>query len=259
MTERSETAEPEAVLRVAEPGPYDLIGDVHGCHEELVLLLTQLGHHVGGTPQAPTFTAAEGRRVVFVGDLVDRGPANPAVLRLAMEMVRGGGGLCVKGNHDHKLARKLAGRDVTIAFGLAESLEQLEAEPPEFLEEVRAFLHGLPYQILLDDERLVVSHAGLRASLHGVDSKRSRALCLFGETTGEKDERGYPVRKDWAAEYSGEASVVYGHTPIEDALWRNGTMNLDTGCVFGGALTALRYPEGEVVRVDAVRVHYVGM
>ncbi len=254
-----DSTQPEAILRVPAPGPYDLIGDVHGCHEELVLLLERLGHRVGGTAEAPTFSAADGRRAVIVGDLVDRGPANPAVLRLVMEMVRCGGGLCVKGNHDHKLARKLAGRDVTIAFGLAESLEQLEAEPPEFLEEVRAFLHGLPYQLLLDDGKLVVSHAGLRESLHGVDSKRSRALCLFGETTGEKDERGYPVRKDWAAEYHGAARVVYGHTPVEDVHWRNGTLNLDTGCVFGGALTALRYPEDEVVRVDALRVHYVGM
>lgn len=258
MTESAAESPPPAVVRVDAPGRYDLIGDVHGCHEELVLLLERLGHGVGGTLEAPTFTPAEGRQAVFVGDLVDRGPANPAVLRLAMAMARSGGGLCVKGNHDHKLARKLAGRDVTIAFGLAESLEQLGKEPPAFLEEVRAFLHGLPYQLLLDGGKLVVSHAGLRESLHGVDSKRSRALCLYGETTGEKDERGYPVRLDWAADYRGAPSIVYGHTPIQEALWRNRTMNLDTGCVFGGALTAVRYPESEVVTVPATRVHYVG-
>jgi protein phosphatase len=247
------------LLRRADPGPYDLVGDVHGCLDELVDLLAALGHGIDGPAGAPRVEPAPGRTVVFVGDLVDRGPATPGVLRLVMDLVARGAALVARGNHDDKLARKLAGREVSVGFGLQESLDQLAAEPAAFHERARAFLDGLPHQLLLDGGALVVTHAGLREELHGVDSKQARALCLYGETSGERDERGYPVRLDWAAEYRGEARVVQGHTPVPSAGWRNRVLNLDTGCVFGGALTALRYPELELVSVPARRVHYEGL
>src|SRR5262249_49123112 len=109
---------------------------------------------------------------------------------------------------------------------------------------------------VLDDAKLVVAHAGLKAELQGRGSGAVREFCLYGETTGETDEFGLPVRYNWAADYRGRAMVVYGHTPVPAAEWVNRTICVDTGCVYGGALTALRYPEKELVSVEAARVYY---
>jgi protein phosphatase len=246
--------------RAGVRGPFDLIGDVHGCFDELVILLEQLGYRLAVQPDEhgiPTVlvTPPPGRKAVFVGDLVDRGPNIPGVLRLVMNMVGQGHALCVLGNHDNKLLRKLRGHDVQIAHGLAESLRQLKAEPREFKEQVVEFLAGLPYHYLLDKGRLVVAHAGLRQDLQGRISARVRSFALFGDTTGDRDEHGLPIRRNWAAEYRGYATVVYGHTPVTEAVWLNRTMNLDTGCVFGGQLSALRYPEKELVSVPAAATY----
>ena len=234
--------------RRVESGPFDVIGDVHGCHEELVALLDSLGYVDGVHPL--------GRRAVFVGDLVDRGPGVVGVLRLAMEMVAAGSAFCVPGNHDVKLSRKLAGRDVQITHGLAESLEQLALAPEAFRDSVGPFLHGLVSHLVLDGGRLVVAHAGMPERYQGRGSRRVREFALYGETTGETDEFGLPVRGAWANDYRGAATVVYGHTPVNEPEWVNNTINIDTGCVFGGKLTALRWPERELVSVPAVREHY---
>ncbi|HEV3469678.1 MAG TPA: polynucleotide kinase-phosphatase [Pyrinomonadaceae bacterium] len=244
-----------------EHGPFDMIGDVHGCFDELSALLGRLGYEVAPADEGPgsfgfRVRHPEGRRAVFLGDLVDRGPKTPEVLRLVMSMAAGGAALCVPGNHDIKLMRKLRGRDVRITHGLAESLEQLEREPPEFKEQVAAFVDKLVSHYVLDDGRLVVAHAGLKEALQGRGSGAVRDFALFGETTGETDEFGLPVRYNWAAEYRGRAVVVYGHTPVPEPEWLNRTVNIDTGCVFGGKLTALRYPEGEFVSVPAARTYY---
>jgi protein phosphatase len=235
-------------------GPFDIIGDVHGCFDELRILLNVLGYDVardGSTASHP-----QGRRAVFLGDLVDRGPKTPAVLRLVMGMVREGAALCIPGNHEVKLLRALQGRQVATGHGLAESLEQLSREPPEFITELIGFLDGLIGHFVLDGGQLVVAHAGLPASMHGRQSGAVRAFALYGDTTGENDEFGLPIRYPWAEEYRGEATVVYGHTPVLEAVWINKTICLDTGCVFGGRLTALRYPERELVAVPALTVHY---
>jgi protein phosphatase len=196
-----------------------------------------------------------GRKAVFVGDLVDRGPNVPAVLRLVQGMVAAGTAWCVLGNHDDKLLRYLRGNPVKVGHGLATSLEQLAAEPESFRARVRDFLESLPSHYLFDGGRLVVSHGGLRADLQGRVGPKVRSFCLYGDTTGETDAHGLPVRLNWAAEYRGSAAVVYGHTPVPAAEWVNRTINIDTGCVFGGRLTALRYPENELVAVPSRRVY----
>jgi len=244
-----------------EHGPFDIIGDIHGCFDELQALLAKLGYQVtetNGAAASPHYEAQhpEGRKVIFLGDLVDRGPRIPDVLRLTMNMVESGAALCVPGNHDIKLMRKLHGKDVRITHGLAESLEQLEREPPELKERVAAFVDKLVSHYVLDDGRLVVAHAGLREELQGRGSGKVRDFALFGETTGETDEFGLPVRYNWAAEYRGKAMVVYGHTPVPEPEWLNRTICIDTGCVFGGKLTALRYPEKELVSVSASQTYY---
>ncbi len=235
-------------------GPFDFIGDVHGCADELVALLSELGYEVA--PDRTTARHADGRTAVFVGDLVDRGPDSPGVLRLAMGMVRDGTAVCVPGNHENKLGRALAGRKVQVSHGLAETLAQLEAEPDGFRTEVATFIDGLISHAVLDDGRCVVAHAGLPERLHNRSSGAVRSFALYGDTTGETDEFGLPVRYPWADDYRGQAMVVYGHTPVPEAEWINNTICIDTGCVFGGKLTALRYPERELVSVPAARTYW---
>jgi protein phosphatase len=241
-----------------QTGPFDVIGDIHGCLAELETLLAELGYDLRRDESGHALDARHesGRRAVFVGDLVDRGPDTPGVLRLVMGMMAAGDALCVPGNHENKLLRALRGRKVQVTHGLAESLAQLGAEPPAFVAEVESFLDGLISHYILDGGRLVVSHAGLPERFQGRASGRVRSFCLYGETTGETDEFGLPVRYPWANDYRGSAMVLYGHTPVPTAEWVNGTMCLDTGCVFGGQLTSLRYPERELVSVRAARVYY---
>ncbi len=241
-----------------ETGPFDVIGDVHGCTAELCELLSRLGYVIGRDEADRAISArhAEGRRAIFAGDLVDRGPDTPGVLRLVMGMVAAGDALCVPGNHEHKLLRAMRGRAVQVSHGLAESLEQLSAEPASFRSEVENFLDGLISHYVLDGGKLVVAHAGLLERYQGRASRRVREFCLYGQTTGETDEYGLPVRFPWAQEYRGRAVVLYGHTPIPEPEWINNTLCLDTGCVFGGRLTALRYPERELVSVPAGAVYY---
>ncbi|MFI1814304.1 polynucleotide kinase-phosphatase [Streptomyces sp. NPDC020422] len=229
-------------------GPFDIIGDVHGCRSELETLLAKLGYVDGHHP--------EGRTAVFVGDLVDRGPDSPGVLRRVMGMVAAGDALCVPGNHENKLGRWLRGRKVQETHGLAETIAQLEREPEGFRAEVSAFIDGLVSHYVLDEGRLVVCHAGLPEKYHGRTSGRVRSHALYGDTTGETDEFGLPVRYPWAEEYRGRATVVYGHTPVPTTSWINNTICLDTGAVFGGRMTALRWPERELVDVPAERVWY---
>lgn len=232
-------------------GPFDIIGDIHGCSSELESLLGKLGYTDGAHP--------DGRTAVFVGDLVDRGPDSPGVLRRVMSMVSAGNALCVPGNHENKLGRYLKGRQVQVRYGLAETIEQLEredAKDPEFRERVKEFIDGLVSHYVLDGGRLVVCHAGLPEKYHGRTSGRVRSHALYGDTTGETDEFGLPVRYPWAEDYRGRAAVVYGHTPVPTTSWVNNTLCLDTGAVFGGKMTALRWPEREIVDVPAEQVWY---
>lgn len=245
--------------RLAETGPFDIIGDVHGCFDELQALLERMGYVIERVDDLENFgfqiTPSAGRKVVFVGDLVDRGPDSLSVLKLVMSMVIGGSAFCVPGNHDMKLHRYLNGKNVQIQHGLEQTVAQMTSETDVFRKQVSEFLYGLVSHYVFDHGKLVVAHAGLREEMHGRGSGEVRSFCLYGETTGETDEFGLPVRGNWAADYRGKAMVVYGHTPVPEAQWFNKTIDIDTGCVFGGKLTALRYPELELVAISAKQVY----
>ena len=236
-------------------GPFDIIGDIHGCFDELIELLGKLGYLLARDERG-SFVVSHptGRRVVFLGDLVDRGPKIAEVLQLVMDMVAAGVALCVPGNHETKLLRHLRGHKVKPTHGLAETLAQLEPLP-DLRARAEPFIDSLVSHYVLDDGKLVVAHAGLKESLQGRGSGAVREFALYGETTGETDEYGLPVRHNWASEYRGRAIVVYGHTPVPHPQWLNRTICVDTGCVYGGSLTALRYPELEQVSIAAHAVH----
>jgi protein phosphatase len=242
-----------------ESGPFDIIGDVHGCAGELEQLLTQLGYSVQfeseGEDRHVVSTAPEGRRAVFVGDLVDRGPRSPDVLRIVMAMVEAGHALAVPGNHDVKFVRWLNGKQLKLSHGLDRTVQQFESETPAFKTKVKKFLDGLVSHAWLEDGKLAIAHAGIREDMMGRSSGAVREFCLYGETSGETDQFGLPVRYNWASEYRGATTIVYGHTPVPEAEWLNNTLCIDTGCCFGGNLTALRWPEKEIVSVAAAEVY----
>lgn len=248
-----------------ESGPFDVIGDVHGCCDELEMLLDRLGYVSTDVPDESAsqyrklWSHPEGRRAVFVGDLVDRGPRSLDAFDLARNMVEHGTGLFAPGNHEFKLEKKLRGKNVKLRHGLETTVAELEALPEDaretYQDAMAEFIRGLASHMVLDDGELVVAHAGLKESMQGRASGKVRSFALFGETTGETDEFGLPIRLDWAASYKGQSMVVYGHTPVPRAEWLNRTINVDTGCVFGGHLSALRYPERELVSVEALELY----
>ncbi len=257
---------------------FDIIGDVHGCFDELALLLEKLGYKLeeGLIAHAP-------RELIFVGDLSDRGPGIAEAIRLVMDASERGLAICLQGNHDDRLRRGLMGNAVGTGYGYAESIKQLEItdgeqvltpetlrgkrDPEEFArlyslsvarpcKEIADFFTNLPYLIEPAPGLCVVHAAFPPACQEDVSKKKAfQHACMYGDTDGSADEHGVPVRRDWAQHYDGPLFVAYGHTPCREAVFRNNTIDLDTGCVFGGKLTALRWPERELVSVKAARVY----
>lgn len=237
-------------------GPFDIIGDLHGCLEELKKLLVQLGYR----RRFGYYYHPAGRKAIFLGDLTDRGPHSLKTFWLVKEMFDSGNALYVPGNHCRKLARYLEGRRLLLAHGserIAAELESLPTDEREYFaaEFLRLYSEAPPYMVL-DGGRLVVAHAGIKEEMIGRVDGRVRSFCLFGDTTGEVTEEGLPVRRDWARSYRGRALIVYGHTPVPVPEFVNNTIDIDQGCAMGGRLTALRYPEREIVQVGAERVYY---
>ncbi len=246
--------------RRGETGPFDIVGDVHGCGLELRALLGRLGYAPADPVDPESLpTHPEGRRLVFLGDMVDRGPDSVGVVDLVRRLVAARLAFCVAGNHDEKFLKYLRGKEVRIAHGLAQTLAQVEALPTEvrlrFEAESRQFLDSLVSHYVLDGGKLVVAHAGMKREYQGRSSARVRSFALYGHTTGEVDAFGLPIRHRWVEDYRGQALVVYGHTPVRQPDRLNNTVNIDTGCCFGGGLTALRYPEGELVTVPALETY----
>ena len=247
--------------RRADAGPFDIIGDVHGCWQELRHLLDRLGYTVSESPEPglPRFRLShpEGRRIILLGDLADRGPDSPAVLQFAVDAAGAGAALCVPGNHDIKLLRHLRGREQSPDHGFAATMEQLAADPErhaELLAALPRFLDGLPSHLVLDGGALAVAHAGVKKSMLARASRGVLDFCAHGEHMGDTDDFGLRVRADWAADYDGEATVVHGHTAAPEPRWTGRTLCIDTGAVFGGSLTAFRWPERELVQVPAMQV-----
>lgn len=231
-----------------DKGPFDIIGDVHGCFDELIRLMEKLGWQ---KDKSGHYMHPQKRKICFVGDLVDRGPDSPSVLRLAMQLVKDGKAYWLMGNHDHKLAAYLKGRNVQISHGILETIEQFKGESQEFKDAVSSFIETLPFYAILDEDKLIIAHAGLEECFHFKSTKGAGAFSLFGKSTGLYDENGYPIRLRWQDDYKGKPTIVYGHVALEEPEETNNCINVDTSCVFGGHLTALRWPEKDYVSVKS--------
>lgn len=224
---------------------FDIIGDIHGCYQTATALVEKLGYKKGVHPDK--------RTLIFVGDLVDRGPQSLKTLQFVKDLVNQGH-FCVQGNHDNKFMRYLKGNNVKVSHGLATTVKEVEADPEFNKEETIEFIESMPLFLDFPTEGLVVAHASWHEGLR-TNSKKSyiKGQCLYGPTTGELDENGLPNRIDWPSKREvTETSplIVYGHSIFREPRMINETAGIDTGCGEGGRLSALRFPEREIVQVD---------
>ena len=231
----------------------DIIGDVHGCYDELLTLLKKLGYR----EENGIYRHADNRKLVFVGDLCDRGPKSLEVIKLVRKNVEAHFAFQCPGNHDDKLMRWCQGRRVQVKHGLETTVAEIEVSinPLETKKWIEHYLKELPIYLLFDEGKLIVAHAGIREDMIGRVDKRVREVCLYGFPTGKIDPTGLPERDPVPKHYHGNALLVHGHTPVYEPDWEGNVLNIDTGCVFGGMLTCFRYPEKEIVYVKAEAIY----
>lgn len=233
---------------------FDIIGDIHGCYDEFLNLIDKLGYLMNtGIPVHP-----DGRNLVFVGDTMDRGPDSIKMLNLVFKLQEATTLIYSPGNHCNKLYRFAKGNQVQLTHGLETTVAELDAltkdERKRFLTTYCKFYEALPLYHSLNDGNLIIAHAGIREEMIGATpSEKMRVFVLYGDITGKKLPDGRPLRRDWAKHYKGDPFIVYGHTPVKEVRFVNNTANVDTGCVFGGKLTALRYPEMEIMSVPSLQ------
>lgn len=230
----------------------DIVGDIHGCFNEFQKLTVKLGYNwESGIPLHPG-----GRILGFVGDLTDRGPESLKVINIVWKLVIDKkAAYYTPGNHCNKLYRFFLGNKVQKTHGLETTVAEYEGLTKQGQHKVRQQFMELyekaPLYLVLDEQKLVIAHAGIKEKDIGQTNSKVKTFVLYGDITGEKNPDGTPVRRDWAKEYSGKACIVYGHTPVKEARIMNKTYNIDTGCVFGNKLSALCYPEMEIVSVPS--------
>ena len=231
---------------------FDIIGDIHGCYDELIQLLQKLGYKMDGK----TLKHPDGRKPAFVGDAMDRGPNSLRTMELMFNLQDADKLIYSPGNHCNKFYRYAKGNKVHLTHGIETTVAELDdfslKARKNFIKRYIKFYEALPLYHTLNDGKLIIAHAGIREDLIGTNQiNLLRSFVLYGDVTGERLPNGRPLRRDWARNYRGDPFIVYGHTPVEDARFINNTVNIDTGCIFGGKLTALRYPEKEIVSVPS--------
>lgn len=235
--------EPLPLAHMSMTGSFDIVGDIHGCADEFRDLLGKLGYKI----QDGIIQTTADRVLVCVGDLVDRGPASLDVLNLVSASVEAGTALCVMGNHDRHLLSFLSGQRASRTHGSDVTQDAVAALDDGRQEALRCFLERLPGHLLLDAGRLVVTHAGIEPWMIGRESDLIDEYNYFGLKTGLFDDAGKPVRGDWQSKYGDGPMVVYGHEAHLSPKSVGRTLCIDTRCYETGQLTALRWPELELV------------
>ncbi|AXF55662.1 bis(5'-nucleosyl)-tetraphosphatase PrpE [Salicibibacter kimchii] len=231
----------------------DFIGDIHGCRKELHALLQKLGYE----KKKGTYTHPEHRKLVFIGDITDRGPDSVNVIEDVSTLVNKETAYYIPGNHCDKLYRYFLGRPVQIRHGLETTVAELHALPEASYQRIRRSFMRLfeeaPLYAAFHHDEIVAAHAGIRRNDIGKTNKAVRSFVLYGDVDqGEQRPGQLPKRRDWVVKETNESPwIVYGHTPVKTPRVFRRTINIDTGCVFGGALTAFRYPEITTVSVPS--------
>lgn len=197
-----------------------------------------------------------GRSIAFVGDAMDRGPNSLKTIELTFRLQDQDKLIYSPGNHCNKLYRYIKGNKIQLQYGIETTVAELDLlshqDRKSFHKRYIKFYEALSLYYSLDDGKLIIAHAGIRENLIGTRySNKLRSFVLYGDVTGEVLPNGRPLRRDWAQEYTGLAFIVYGHTPVKNARFLHNTVNIDTGCVFGGKLTAVRYPEKEIISIPS--------
>ncbi|MDG5789122.1 bis(5'-nucleosyl)-tetraphosphatase PrpE [Evansella sp. AB-P1] len=230
---------------------YDIMGDIHGCYEEMIRLIKKLGYHI----HDKQISHPDNRKLVFLGDLTDRGPNSLSVITSVCNWIKKESALYCPGNHCNKLYRYFLGRNVVVSHGLETTVGELEKLKDKDYRHIstlfRSTYEKSPLYLILDDGKLVVTHAGIRPTDIGKTNKSVKTFVLYGDITGEKHPDGRPIRRDWPTKYSYNCTVVYGHTPVKEPRVVGNTINIDTGCVFGNRLSALQWPEKTIVTVPS--------
>ncbi|MFD1066014.1 bis(5'-nucleosyl)-tetraphosphatase PrpE [Oceanobacillus locisalsi] len=231
---------------------FDIIGDIHGCYDELLDLLKQLCYQ----QKNGQYSHPEGNKLVFLGDLTDRGPNSIAVIQLVYQLViEQKIAYYVPGNHCNKLYRYFLGNQVQKKHGLETTVaewEKLDINQKEDVQEKFMTLYEkAPLYLYCKDMKFIVAHAGIKEGFIGQNNSRVKSFVLYGDVTGKTDHHGKPVRRDWAKHYHGEFWIIYGHTPVLEPRQINQTINIDTGCVFGNRLTAFQFPKQNIVSVPS--------
>ncbi|MGG3626128.1 metallophosphoesterase [Bacillus gobiensis] len=236
----------------------DIIGDIHGCYEEMILLLEKLGYEKN---QEELYVHPEGRKFISIGDVMSRGPESLKTMLFFLRHVNEGLAYMIDSNHGWKIARWLDGRKVTLNHGDEKVEQELQlfeeeqgAEQTEKTKEaIKEFLKNAPSHYVFANngiQTLVCAHAGIKDEFIGKQSRDISDFCRYGDTDGF-DSKGKPIRKDWFIHHKTSPLIIWGHDPKPRPTMINRTMNIDQGVVFGGMLTAFRYPEAEIASVKA--------
>jgi protein phosphatase len=239
----------QPLIERADKGPFDIVGDVHGCAEQLEKLFTRLGYRQDETKGY--YFHPERRRAVFLGDIVDRGGSNLKTLDIVYRMWRSGNAYYVPGNHCNKVFRYLNGRNVNINEGMDKTVAELAAvsnqEREQWSSKFSLLYASAPPYLLLDRGRLLVCHAGILPRYIGRTDHKACECCLYGPAAIASVKPQDPLA--WTSQYNAPHLLVYGHIPVAEPRWHNNTVDIDLGAGHDGSLAALRYPEKEIVQV----------
>ncbi|MCM3388149.1 polynucleotide kinase-phosphatase [Ureibacillus chungkukjangi] len=257
----SDVSEVEVIRKTQNPlhlevgNGIDIIGDIHGCYDEMIELLERLGYE---KDHQSLYVHPEGRRFLSLGDIMSRGPESLKTMEFFMRHVNENLAYMIDSNHGWKIARWLEGKNVTLNHGDELVEEELArngetGDITQLKQELKTFLLRAPSHYVLTKNNvptLVCTHAGIKDDFIGKQSYDISDFCRYGDNEG-LDETGKPIRKDWTIHHKTSTLIVWGHDPKLKPLVVNNTINIDQGVVFGGELTAFRYPEQEFVAVQA--------
>ena len=208
-----------------------VIGDVHGCSDELEELILKL-------------QLAPEDKLIFVGDLINKGPQSRKVLEIVTKLKA----ICLLGNHELGFLKYLESNQFPRRSQFEEVITDLGHDLPKW----RAWMKGLP--TFYETEQFLIVHAGI---IPGVKVQDIPANIITRVRTWDGSGKDLNNKKDppWYDFYAGDKLIVYGHWANQGLLIRENTIGLDSGCVWGGALTAVILPERKIVQVKSKRAY----